>query len=177
MILSSCVYSPVLAQQTTGTSESPSQAYQGDIRGTVVTLYYYDPVTGMKGEKAPLPDNPQEVQWDPARAAPGSYTFTRVPEGHYYVEAVTPDNDSYFAIVEVSRGTSTANVAIPGWKKADDRQSSLPVSVTPEPVATPAYDGGNATAGTDPTPRASPGPGMAMAAIAMLAAIILYIKR
>ena len=68
----------------------PSQVDLGDVKGTIVTLYYYNFETGGKGAIVPLPDNqnPQPVEWDYTKAAPGTFTFYKVPSGIYYIEAV-----------------------------------------------------------------------------------------
>ncbi len=121
----------VASAQSSATAQ-PSQIDPGDVKGAVVTLYYYDPVTGGKGAIVPLPDgqNPQEVIWDETKAAPGTYTFYKVPQGNYYVEAVH-GNHTWFALVTVDQGTSTANVAIPPYNDTG-------FLATPSPQATPS---------------------------------------
>jgi hypothetical protein len=141
----------------------PSQINPGDIKGAVVTLYYYDPVTGGKGAIVPLPDgqNPQEVIWDETKAAPGTYTFYKVPQGNYYVEAV-------------DQGTSTANVAIPPYNDTG-------FLAIPSPQATPstsptAIPPKSASPTPAPTPQVTPSPGMTtLAALTGLTLVALYV--
>jgi hypothetical protein len=165
---------PALSQ-TAPSEPAPVPADLGNISGAVVTLYYYDPATGEKGERVEMPDNPQYVQWDEQAAAPGTYTFTRVPEGTYYIEAVH-GNNSWFAIATVYRGTTTANVAIPpkNWTLDPTTAPSTTVIVTPSPSATPVQ----ATATPRPSPTSTPAPGMeAAAALAGIAIISFYLAR
>jgi Flp pilus assembly protein CpaB len=121
--------SPPTAQSATA---QPSQVDLGNVRGAIVTLYYYDPLTGGKGAIVPLPggQNPQEVIWNETMAAPGTYTFYKVPQGNYYVEAVH-GNHTWFALVTVDQGTSTANVAIPSYNDSG-------FIATPSPQSTPS---------------------------------------
>ncbi|OPY26009.1 MAG: hypothetical protein A4E28_02723 [Methanocella sp. PtaU1.Bin125] len=165
--LFACAVAPLQAQTPT---PLPGEVDLGNAKGTIMTLYYYDFATGGKGDIVPLPDNqnPQEVQWDYNKAAPGTYTFYKVPFGIYYLEAVH-GNNSFFAIVNVTEGTATANVAIPpnatDWK---------PVA-TPTPQPTPAP-----TAWTSPTPLPTslptPSPGMtSLCALAGLTIVAVYV--
>ncbi len=132
----------------------------GNVKGTVVTLYYYDFETGGKAGIVPLPDdqNPQPVEWDYTRAAPGTYTFYKVPFGIYYLEAVH-DNNSYFAIVNVTAGTATANVAIPS--NATDWTPVATPSPTPSPAPT-------ASPSPSPVPSSSPMPSPGMTSFCAL---------
>lgn len=155
---------------------SPGQVDLGDVTGAVVTLYYYDPVTDEKGSLVPVPENPQLVQWDYARAAPGTYVFYHVPQGTYYVEAVH-DNHSWFAIVTVDQGTSTANVAIPLFNETSPAATSLPSSlpsssVFPSPAATaiPSHSPSAAPSGTIPSPGMT-----TLSALAGLTLVTLYV--
>jgi hypothetical protein len=154
-------------------SAQPSQVDLGDITGAAVTLYYYDPATGGKGAMVPLPDgqNPQEVQWDYTKAAPGTYTFYKVPQGTYYVEAVH-GNHTWFALVTVDVGTSTANVAIPPYNDSGFFASPSPratPAVTPTAIATE-------TPSPTPTPRTTPSPGMTtLCALGGLTIVALYV--
>ncbi len=158
----------VAGAQSTVTLQ-PSEVELGDIRNATVTLYYYDSVNHSKGNIVHLPDgqNPQEVEWDPAKSAPGTYTFYKVPFGVYYIEAVH-NNHSYFAVVDVGEGTTTANVAIPPeWKPVE----SAPVTVTPSPVPSPSP-----SASPSSTPMATPSPGMTtISALAGLTLVALYV--
>lgn len=151
------ITTPALAFSQTATEPVPKEIILGNVSGAVVTLYYYDPVTGGKGAYVALQDNPQYVQWDEQLAAPGTYTFSRVPEGTYYIEAVH-NNNSWFTIATVYRGTTTANVAIPpvNWTEAATL-TPLPTPVsTPVPTPAPA----EATPTPTPIPSATPAPGM-----------------
>ena len=162
--------------QTVTPEPVPAQVNLGNISGAVVTLYYYDEATGEKGDMVQMPDNPQYVQWDEQAAAPGTYTFSRVPEGRYYIEAVHKNN-SWFAIATVYKGTTTANVAIPprNWTpESTVVPSASPVStptpaVTPEVVVTP-------TPTQQPDPTAPQTPGMdVLAALTGIGLISIYL--
>lgn len=164
-----------LANAQSSPTAEPSQINPGDVKGAVVTLYYYDPVTGGKGAIVPLPDgqNPQEVVWDETKAAPGTYTFYKVPQGNYYVEAVH-GNHTWFALVTVDQGTSTANVAIPPYNDSG-------FIATPSPQATPsvaptAIPAESASPTPTPAPRVTPSPGMTtLAALTGLTLVALYV--
>ena len=95
------------------------------------------------------PDNPQMTVAESTIAAPGTYTFTYVPAGVYNLTA-EKDNHTYFAMVYLTVGTYTANVAFPDYVYP----AYIPPTVTPTPVptATPT-----STATPTPTPKASPG--------------------
>jgi hypothetical protein len=151
----------------------PSQVDLGDINGTIVTLYYFDSATGGKGAIVPLPDdqNPQAVQWDDTKAAPGTYTFYKVPQGTYYVEAVHGDH-IWFALVTVDQGTSTANVAIPPYNDSGFLATPSPLATTSAtPTAFPPE-----TPSPTPGPRVTTSPGMTtLAALTGLTLVALYI--
>lgn len=177
MILAIVVIADVMPAyaQTVSPAPAPAQVNLGNISGAVVTLYYYDEATGGKGEIVKMLDNPQHVQWDEQAAAPGTYTFTRVPEGTYYVEAVH-NNNSWFAITTVYRGTTTANVAIPptNWTMEPTVVPSATPVITPVPTVIPAT--------ATPVPQAvqpsTPAPGMeAVAALAGIGIIAFYVMR
>jgi hypothetical protein len=171
IVLTLSIASAVSAQTTV--TAQPSQVGPGDVRGAVVTLYYYDQATGGKGDIVPLPDgqNPQEVEWDYTKAAPGTYTFYKVPQGIYYVEAVH-GNHTWFAIVTVDQGTSTANVAIPPYNDSGFFATSSP---TATPSAPPAIIPAE-TASPTPAPLTSPSPGMStLCALAGLTLVALYV--
>lgn len=174
-----CLPVPGFAQEATTVPE-PHQVTLGNVSGTVVTLYYYDAATGQKGDLVQMPDNPQYVQWDEQAAAPGTYTFTRVPEGTYYIEAVH-DNNSWFAIAAVYRGTTTANVAIPPahWTAVE---STVTPTATPAATATSVGTPLPATPipapAQSPSPTQTPGSGAAAALLAFaLGASVLLRKK
>jgi hypothetical protein len=162
----------VASAQTSATPE-PSQINPGDVKGAVVTLYYYDSATGGKGAMVPLPDNqnPQEVQWDYTKAAPGTYTFYKVPQGTYYVEAVH-GNHTWFALVTVDQGTSTANVAIPEYNDSGFFATPSPTA-TSSTMPTPILPD---TTSPTPAPRTTPSPGMTtLCALTGLTLVALYV--
>ncbi len=145
------------------------QANLSDIGNATVTLYFYE--NGTKGAIVPMPDNPQRVNWDPALAAPGMYTFSHVPAGHeYYLEADHNGNKWYAVFyMEENVGTVTRNVDIPPLMPASatgDAGASPPPTATPTPAASvpiPTRNEGPA--------RATPGMTMAAATMALIAAI------
>lgn len=107
-----------------------------------VTLWHWD------GEKNTgilrAPDNPQ-LSNDGSTGPIGTYTFTYVPRGDYNVTA-EKDGHMYFAMVHVTQGTYTANVAIP------DYVFMAPITPTPTPL--PAV---SASAAASPAPIPTPG--------------------
>jgi hypothetical protein len=123
------------AQQNDTANETlsvPPMAELGNVSNATVTMYYYDQATGEKGAIVPMPDNPQQVSWDASKAAPGMYTFSKVPTGQsYYLEADNNGN-KWFTIFYMAPGTGThtANVHIPPFQ-------SLNATVAPTPTATP----------------------------------------
>lgn len=153
-------------------ASQPSQVELGNISGATVTLYYYNPETGGKGAKVPLPgnQNPQQVEWDYTKAAPGTYTFYNVPHGTYYLEAVH-NNHTWFTKVIVGEGTTTANVAIPlyndsGFFPSPSPQATASVTPTEIPTASPE---------PTPMPRTMPSPGMTtLCVLAGLTLVTLY---
>lgn len=164
----------VATAQSSPTAQPP-QINPGDVKGAVVTLYYYNPVTAGKGAIVPLPDgqNPQEVIWDETKATPGTYTFYKVPQGNYYVEAVH-GNHTWFALVTVDQGTSTANVAIPPYN--DSGFNTTPYPQAPPSAAPTAIPSENASPTPTPTPRVTPSPGMTtLAALTGLTLVTLYV--
>lgn len=105
---------------------------------------------------ARVPDNPQLTN-DGSTAAVGTYTFAYVPEGTYNLTA-EKDNHTYFAMVYITAGTYTANVAFPDYIYTP---RILPgATPTPVPDVTPA-----------PTPTSTPRPTPGFEALLALAAI------
>ncbi|OPY28431.1 MAG: hypothetical protein A4E28_01555 [Methanocella sp. PtaU1.Bin125] len=104
------------------------------------------------------PDNPQLTN-DGSTAAIGTYTFTYVPAGLYNLTAEKEGN-VYFALVNVTAGTYTANVAFP------DYVFTVPVTPTPSPgpAGTPSP---GPSASPTPTPAPGFGPAIAIAAIGL----------
>lgn len=169
----------IALQEYATATAGPGIVDLGNINGTTVTLYYYDEATGGKGNIVPIPDNPQVVVSDPNIAAPGSYTFTRVPAGKYYIEANNSGN-KYFAIVEVTSGTSTANIAIPTWKKVNE--SAVPratpvVSPTEFPTNVTSNVSTNDAQATTPATCMSPGMTVYAALISILSTVLILAKK
>jgi hypothetical protein len=127
----------------------------------------------------PLPDgqNPQEVQWDYTKAAPGTYTFYKVPQGTYYVEAVH-GNSTWFAIVTVDQGTSTANVAIPPYDDSGFFTTPSPgATLSPLPSPSPSPQA-TEPATLKPTPATTTSPGMTtLCALTGLTLVAVYVFR
>jgi hypothetical protein len=156
---------PCMAQQ---------QANLSDIGNTTVTLYYYDNTNETKGAIVPMPDNPQDVNLDPAIAAPGMYTFSHVPSGRWYYLEADHDGNKWFTVffMEEGVGTKTANVHIPPLTPVN---ASMP-SPSPSPSPSASF-GASPTATPHPTgmltPVASPGMTIMAAISAIIAAITL----
>jgi hypothetical protein len=145
------------------------QANLSDIGNATVTLYYYDNENGIKGAIVPMPDNPQQVNYDTALAAPGMYAFSHVPAGQWYYLEADHNGNRWYAIfyMEENVGTKTANVHIPPLVRVNATQD-ITISPSPTATATPAA--------SIPIPMINEGPrratpGMTLAA-AMLAAAI-----
>ena len=106
----------------------------------------------------PSPENPQQTVSNPNVAAIGTYTYYRIPSGIYNVTAEKADasgtNHIWFAIVNLTVGTATNNVAIPDLVVSPPSTptptaatpTTSPVTVTPTPSPTPT-----------PTPTPTPG--------------------
>ena len=103
------------------------------------------------------PENPQQTVSRPEIAAIGTYTYYRIPSGIYNVTAEKADaagnNHIWFAIVNLTVGTATNNVAIP------DLVITVPPTPTPAPAtATPVPATATPVPAT-PTPTPTPTPG------------------
>jgi hypothetical protein len=111
------------------------------------------------------PDNPQLTN-DGSTAAIGTYTFTYVPSGVYNLTA-EKDGHVYFAMVYLTVGTYTANVAFPDYVYT----ARIPPTVTPTPVP-------SATPAPTPTPTPTPTPGFEaiVAIVAMGIGIVAFRK-
>jgi len=74
---------------------------------------------------------------------PGTYTFTDVPYGTYYVIA-EKDGYSFYTTVDVKAGTSTANIVISNYTAPEtvtpqptrQRYTYVPVKIAPAPAQT-----------------------------------------
>jgi hypothetical protein len=111
-----------------------------------------------------IPDNPQLTN-EGRTATIGTYTFTYVPAGVYNLTA-EKDNQTYFAMVYLTVGTYTANVAFPDYIYT----AYIPPTVTPTP-------GPSATPTPTPTPTPAPSPGFEfLGAVAAIGFIVLAVK-
>ncbi len=133
-----------------------------------MTLWVWNGTANVRVLNAP--DNPQ-LSNDGTTAAIGTYTYTYVPAGLYNLTA-EKDNSTYFAMVNVTAGTFTANVAFPDYVYT----GRLPATVTPTPAPT-------ATAKPTPapspkaTPRPSPGLEATFAVTGLAVAAWMVAKR
>jgi hypothetical protein len=111
-----------------------------------MTLWVWNGTSNVVAVRAP--DNPQLTN-DGSTAAIGTYTFTYVPAGYYNLTA-EKDNNTYFAMVNLTVGTYTANVAFPDYVYT----ARIPPTVTPMPVPTATP---KPTPTPSPTPKPAPG--------------------
>lgn len=177
VVLMAILALPVLAEAQENNS-TPPMAQLGNVSNATVTLYYYDNSTGQKGDMVPMPDNPQQVQWDSSLAAPGMYTFSRVPAGQWYYVEADNNGHKWYAVFYMTPGTGTytANVDIPPFRPLNDSV----VSITPTPTVTPTTVP-NVSVNT-PTPTASkpeptPAPTGVFSIVALMAAALLLMKK
>lgn len=109
-------------------------------------------------------DNPQLTN-DGSTAAIGTYTFTYVPVGTYNLTA-EKDGHVYFAMVYMTVGTYTANVAFPDYVfPGFIKPTTVP---TPTEVPTPVS---TSTRTPTPTPSPAPGMGITIALLSMICAL------
>ncbi len=153
-------------------------AQLGNVSNATVTLYYYDQSTGEKGQIVPMPDNPQQVQWDSSRAAPGMYTFSKVPASQWYYLEANNDGHKWFAVFYMAQGegTHTANVDIPPFQPLNDSIVSITPAPTIAPTAVPNTSV-NTPAPTASTPEPTPGPTGIFSIVALIAAVLLFMKK
>jgi PGF-CTERM protein len=124
----------------------------------------------------PSYENPQQTVSRPEIAAIGTYTYYRIPSGIYNVTAEKEDasgnNHIWFAIVNLTVGTATNNVAIP------DLVISTPIvnTPTPTPAATVTVTPTPAPTAT-PTPTPSPGFEMVFALAGLLGVAYLIARK
>jgi hypothetical protein len=104
------------------------------------------------------PDNPQLTN-EGRTATIGTYTFTYVPAGVYNLTA-EKDGQVYFAVVYMTVGTYTANVAFPDYVYT----ARIPPTLTPTPLPT-------AASSPTPTPTPTPAPSPGFEVFLVLAAI------
>ncbi|MCD1296132.1 PGF-CTERM sorting domain-containing protein [Methanocella sp. CWC-04] len=112
-----------------------------------VTLWYWNGTANNGIVK--VPENPQ-LSNDGRTAAIGTYTYERIPWGTYNVTA-EKDGHIYFAMVNLTKGTYTANVAIPDYVYV------APVTPTPTPVVTATATATPVPPTPTPTPTPTPG--------------------
>jgi PGF-CTERM protein len=102
------------------------------------------------------PENPQKTVQRAEVAAIGTYTYFRIPSGIYNVTAEKADasgnNRMWFAIVNLTIGTATNNIAIPSLVINVPTTPSVTPIITAIPSATP-------TPTPSPSPTATPTPG------------------
>ncbi len=165
------------AQQDNTVNETlsvPPMAELGNVSNATVTMYYYDQAAGEKGAIVPMPDNPQQVAWDASKAAPGMYTFSKVPTGQWYYLEADNNGNKWYTIFYMSPGTGThtANVAIPPFQ-------SVNATAMPTPTATPTSMPTAIPATPTPVPsKAAATPGMTglIALISIIAAASMAFK-
>lgn len=153
-------------------------AQLGNVSNATVTLYYYDQPTGEKGRIVPMPDNPQQVQWDSSLAAPGMYTFSKVPAGQWYYLEADNNGHKWYAVFYMAQGegTHTANVDIPPFQPLNDSV----VSITPTPTVAPTIvpnTSVNTPAPTVSTPRPTPAPTGIFSIVALMAVVLMLLKK
>ena len=164
----------VVAQQDTTV---PRHVELADIGNATVTFYYYDDLNATRGAMVDMPDNPQQVNNDPNKAALGMYAFSHVPADQWYYLEADNNGSKWYTIfyMQEGTGTRTANVDMPPF---------TPVNTTPTNTATPLPEPTvNATA--SPTTSIvkdipTPAPGMAfpLAILSIvIVGIVLVIKR
>lgn len=147
------------AQQNNTTNETlsvPPMAELSNVSNATVTLYYYDLATGEKGAIVPMPDNPQQVAWDASKAAPGMYTFSKVPTDRWYYLEADNNGNQWFAVFYMTPGTGThtANVDIPPFQPVN-------ATLTPTPTVMPTSTPTAAPSTPAPSPsKAAATPGM-----------------
>ncbi|WP_424359209.1 PGF-CTERM sorting domain-containing protein [Methanocella sp. MCL-LM] len=144
---------------------------KGGIPGATVKLWTVRWANGTYENVALVdsPENPQKTVSRPEIAAIGTYTFYRVPAGIYNVTAekagISGDVYTWFAWVNLTAGTATANVALPWiW-----HGSIVTLAPTPVVQATPAQ---TASVPVPVTDAATPTPAPGFDAILALAGII-----
>jgi hypothetical protein len=128
-----------------------------------MTLWVWNGTANVVAVRAP--DNPQLTN-DGSTAAIGTYTFTYVPAGYYNLTA-EKDNSTYFAMINLTVGTYTANVAFPDYIYT----ARIPPTVTPTPVPT-------ATPKPTPTPSPTPkpAPGFEFIGVLIATGFVLLVK-
>jgi hypothetical protein len=133
----------------------------------VVTLY------DEYGNFAPVPNNPQQSSSGIGNNA-GIYTFFDVPYGIYNVTA-EKGGIVFFAIVDVSGGTATANIVLPEYVETEPAYQPEPV---PSPLPRPYYTYVPIKVGkTAVPPRTEEGLPVGLAVVGGIGALLLYGRR
>ncbi len=147
------------------------------VPNATVKLYTTNTTDGNVNNVAlyPSPENPQYTVSRPEVAAIGTYTYYRIPSGIYNVTAEKADaagnNHIWFAIVNLTVGTATNNVAIPTLVYS----SGVPTTVTPTPPAVTATP--TPTAAPPVTPTPAPGFEMVFALAGLLGVAFLIARK
>jgi hypothetical protein len=166
------------AQQNNTTNETlslPPMVGLGSVWNATVTLYYYDQTTEEKGAMVPMPDNPQQVAWDASKAAPGMYTFSKVPTDRWYYLEADNNGNKWYAVFYMApgSGTHTANVDIPPFRQVN-------ATITPTPTIMPTSTPTALPSTPTPAPsKAAATPGMTgiVALISLIASALITIKK
>ncbi len=168
---------PALAAAQQNNSTIP-MANLSNVSNATVTLFFYDQTIGEKGAMVPMPDNPQQVQWDSSLSAPGMYTFSKVPASQWYYLEADNNGHKWYAVFYMAQGegTHTANVNIPPFQPLNDSVEPITPTPTVAPTAVP-----NTSLNT-PTPTASkpeptPAPTGIISIVALTAAVLLFMKK
>lgn len=125
------------------------------------------------------PENPQQTVSRPEIAAIGTYTYYRIPSGIYNLTAEKADSAGnvhiWFAIVNLTVGTATNNVALPDYV-VPTVVTATPIPATPTPAAatpTPVP----ATPTPVPTPTPTPGFETVFALAGLLGVAYLVVRK
>ena len=133
----------------------------------VVTLY------DEYGNLAPVPENPQQSSSGIGNNA-GVYTFFDVPYGIYNVTA-EKGGILFFAIVDVSGGTATANIVLPEYVETEPAYQP---DLGPSPLSRPYFTYVPIKVGkTAVPPRTEEGLPVGLAVVGGIGALLLYGRR
>jgi len=133
------------------------------------------------------PENPQQTVSRPEIAAIGTYTYYMIPSGIYNLTAEKADSTGtvhmWFAIVNLTVGTATNNVALPDFVVTTPVQPTATPTVTATPQTTTATPTPTATATAVATPTATPSPStspgfeLAFALVGLLGVAYLIMRK
>ncbi len=155
--------------QATGTITGIVMSSVGShaVPDAVVTLY------DESGNLAPVPDNPQQSSSGIGNNA-GIYMFYDVPPGVYNVTA-EKGGIVFFAIVDVSTGTATANVVLPEYVETEPAYRP-PEEIAPPPKPYFTYVPVKVGKMAAP-PRTEEGLPVGLAVVGGIGALLLYGRR